>query len=83
MMNLTRRKLLDLVTRAEHSRHRNDAQRVQLLDAAAHMADLATGAASKLSDKALAGDPDALDDYRRAVFGRAQARRTLGWDDRD
>lgn len=80
-MHATRRKLLDLVTGLEHARHRNDAQRLQLLEAAAQMADFATGAAKGLSARALAGDPDALDEYRRAVFGRAQARRTLGWDD--
>jgi hypothetical protein len=80
-MHRARRQLLDLVTRAEHARQRNLAQRQQLQDAAAGMADNATGAAAGLSAKALAGDPDALAKYRAAVFGRAQARRLL--DDAD
>jgi hypothetical protein len=81
-MTRTRRHLLDLASRAELLRHRNDAERLQLLDAAARMADSATGAAARLSEKAMTGDPEAQDAYRAAVFGRAQARHVLGWDDR-
>ena len=81
-MTRTRRHLLDLASRAELLRHRNDAERLQLQYAASRMADHATGAAAGLSEKAMAGDPEALDAYRAAVFGRGQARRLLGWDDR-
>lgn len=79
-MTHTRRQLLDIVSRGEHLRHRNEAERLQLLYAAAGMADSATAAATKLARDATAGDPDALDQYRAATFGRAQARRVLGWD---
>jgi len=79
-MTRTRRQLLDMVSRGELLRHRNEAERLQLLDAAARMASSATAAAAGLERAALGGDPDAQDAYRAAVFGRAQARRVLGWD---
>jgi len=79
-MRRTRRQLLDMVSHAELLRHRNEAERLQLLYAAAGMADHATAAATELERAAVRGDPDALDRYRAATFGRAQARRVLGWD---
>ena len=82
-MHPTRRQLLNLVTRAEHARQRNLAQRQQLLDAAAGMADHASKAAVELEAAATRGDPTALAQYRAAVFGRAQARRLLDDPDDD
>ena len=64
-----------VVVRAERLSKRNQKQGELLQDAAGRMADKATAYAESMRAQAQAGDPGALALYRRAVMGRARARR--------
>lgn len=77
-MTAARKSLVQSLARAEHLRQRNEKQARDLETTVGDMADHATGAAEQLRPAVLAGDPAATGDAKRALFGRALARRLLG-----
>lgn len=72
---MTPKELTAAAARAERLHDRNVAQRQQLRTAAAGMADHATTFLDGLRERAAAGDPEAVTQYRRALVARARARR--------
>jgi len=72
---MTPKELTAAAARAERLRDRNLAQRQQLRAAAAGMADHASTFTDGIRERAAAGDPEAIAQYRRALVARARARR--------
>lgn len=72
---MTPKELRAAAVRAEQLRARAVKQGETLRAAASQMADHATTFAEGVRAQAEAGDPDALRNYRRALRGRARARR--------
>lgn len=68
-------RLTKSAAKAEALSTRARAHHARLLKAAAAMAEHANTAAAGLRAKAEAGDANAMDAYRRAVYGRARGRR--------